>query len=203
MINTIIFDFGDVFINLDKTGALKHALTLFGIDDFDESMLNINASYEKGLISTDAFLDFYRDRFPFVTKAELYEAWNKIIQDFPEYRMDFLRKLRDEKKYELMLLSNTNHMHIDYVKATVPFYEEFKALFDQFYLSHLVNLRKPDREIFEMVLYDNRLTSESCLFIDDTPENTQTAALLGIKTWTIDPEKEDVIDLFNKSDIWI
>ncbi|NNK71744.1 MAG: HAD family phosphatase [Flavobacteriaceae bacterium] len=202
MISTIIFDFGDVFINLDKAGALNHALELFGISDFDESITDINATYEKGLISTDSFIDFYMDKFPFIPRQELCRAWNNIIRDFPEYRLDFLRKLRAGKKYQLMLLSNTNHMHIDYVKATVPFYKEFQTLFDQFYLSHLINLRKPDREIFEMVLYTNRLKPEACLFIDDTPENTRTAALLGMKTWTIDPEKEDIIDLFKKTDIW-
>ncbi len=31
MITTIIFDFGDVFINLDKEGAYKNFLELFGL----------------------------------------------------------------------------------------------------------------------------------------------------------------------------
>ncbi|RZW48000.1 MAG: HAD family phosphatase, partial [Flavobacteriaceae bacterium] len=29
MIKALIFDFGDVFINLDKQGAMDHALDLF------------------------------------------------------------------------------------------------------------------------------------------------------------------------------
>ena len=201
MINTIIFDFGDVFINLDKSGALQNALDLFRIKEFDDDLIALNEAYEKGLISTNAFIDSYSERFPFVPKEELYRAWNCIILDFPEYRMDFLRKLRSDTDYRLMLLSNTNHLHIDYVKETVSFYEEFKAQFDRFYLSHLINLRKPDREVYEMILYQNKLEPESCLFVDDTSENTHTAARLGMKTWTLDPEVEDVIELFQKYEL--
>ncbi len=35
MINTLIFDFGDVFINLDKEGAMKNALNLFKVESFE------------------------------------------------------------------------------------------------------------------------------------------------------------------------
>ena len=55
MIKTIIFDFGDVFINLDKEGALKLALEKFEIDSLDEELQSVNALYEQGLISTDEF----------------------------------------------------------------------------------------------------------------------------------------------------
>ncbi|MBT8288250.1 MAG: HAD family phosphatase [Flavobacteriaceae bacterium] len=195
MIDTIIFDFGDVFINLDKEGAINRALNLFRIDSFDHDMIKINQAYETGLISTDTFENFYLDKYPFLSIEELHDLWNGIILDFPEYRLKFLKTLRQKKEYELILLSNTNTLHIDYVKQTVPFYNDFKKLFDGFYLSHIINSRKPDREIFEKILDIHSLNPKTCLFIDDTPENTQSADLLGIKTWTLDPSTEDIIEL--------
>ena len=46
MIKTLIFDFGDVFINLDKEGAMKNALNLFGLETFSDEMVAFNSLYE-------------------------------------------------------------------------------------------------------------------------------------------------------------
>ena len=49
----------------------------------------------------------------------------------------------------------------------------------------------------------NNLIAEECLFIDDTKDNTDTAAALGIHIWNIDETKENVIDLFSiKEDLF-
>ncbi len=196
MIKTIIFDFGDVFINLDKEGALKLALEKFEITELDEELQSINALYEQGLISTDEFLDFYADNFPKLSRNELKSIWNHIIKDFPEHRLQFIKQLAKDNNYQLILLSNTNELHIDYIKNNVSFYEEFKDCFDQFYLSHEINLRKPNADIFNFVLTENKLNAEECLFIDDTLENTQTAQQLGINVWNNNPSTEDIVDIF-------
>lgn len=203
MIKTIIFDFGDVFINLDKEGALKLALEKFEIKELDEELQSINALYEQGLISTDEFLDFYADNFPKLNKDELKSIWNHIIKDFPEHRLQFIKQLAKDNNYQLILLSNTNELHIDYIKKNVSFYEEFKNCFDQFYLSHEINLRKPNADIFNFVLIENNLNAEECLFIDDTLENTQTAQQLGINVWNNNPATEDIVDIFTiKKDLF-
>ena len=152
MIKTIIFDFGDVFINLDKEGALKLALEKFEIDSLDEELQSVNALYEQGLISTDEFLEFYADNFPKLSKDELKSIWNFILSDFPEHRLQFIKQLAKDNNHQLILLSNTNELHIDYIKKNVSFYEDFKNCFDQFYLSHEINLRKPNADIFNFVL---------------------------------------------------
>ncbi|HIC32005.1 MAG TPA: HAD family phosphatase [Flavobacteriaceae bacterium] len=196
MIKTIIFDFGDVFINLDKEGALKLALEKFEIDSLDEELQSINALYEQGLMSTDEFLDFYADNFPNLSKDELKSIWNFILRDFPEHRLKFIKQLAKDSNHQLILLSNTNELHIDYIKNNVSFYDEFKNCFDQFYLSHEINLRKPNADIFNFVLTKNKLKAEECLFIDDTLENTQTAEQLGINVWNNNPATEDIVDIF-------
>ena len=84
MIDTLIFDFGDVFINLDKEGAMQNALNLFEIDTFEEDMINTNILYEIGKIPTEEFIDFYTSKFPYLNKNQLIEAWNYILKDFPD-----------------------------------------------------------------------------------------------------------------------
>lgn len=195
-VKTLIFDFGDVFINLDKQGAMQNALNLFKLETFEADIIETNIQYEIGRISTAEFIAFYKTKFKSINEKDLIYAWNCIIKDFPEHRLEFIKNLAQQKKFKLILLSNTNNMHIDFIKQNVPFYEEFKAYFDAFYLSQQINLRKPNADIFEFVLDENKLKAEECLFIDDTKDNTDTANRLGFYTWNIDETSEDVVDLF-------
>lgn len=194
MIKNLIFDFGDVFLDLDKP-ATKRELERWEVD-FSEEMLQRNQQYEKGLISSEEFIKTYCEKYPQVTSEDFRNSWNAILVKFPEHRLKFLQELATEGKYKLILLSNTNHIHIEWVKQHISFFEDFRNCFDAFYLSQEINLRKPDPEIFEYVLKEQGLKPEESLFIDDTAENTEAAAKLGIHTWNIDPAKEDVVDLF-------
>ncbi|MEJ6791436.1 MAG: HAD family phosphatase [Lacinutrix sp.] len=203
MIKTILFDFGDVFINLDKQGAMENVLELFEIDELSEDLIAINTLYEQDLLSTEEFLDFYTENFPKLSKQQIIEAWNYIICDFPPNRLSFIEALAKENKYNLILLSNTNELHIDCIKKQVSFYNDFKSCFKHFYLSHEIMLRKPNTDIFEFVLNENSLKAEECLFIDDTLENTEAAAKLGFHVWNNNPKTEDIVDLFMlKSDLF-
>lgn len=196
MIKTLIFDFGDVFINLDKSATPKK-LNTHGITALPEHLAYKNQQYEKGEIDSENIVSAYQETFPELQKEEFLAAWNAILVDFPKYRLDFIKKLAVNKQYQLLLLSNTNEIHIDWVREHVSFFEEFKACFDAFYLSYEINFRKPDANIYEFVLQQHQLSPQECLFIDDTEENIQTANKLGIKTWNIDPKTEDVVDLFS------
>lgn len=198
MIKTLIFDFGNVFINLDTEGARLNALNLYGINEYPTWMEETNMNYEKGLIPTYEFITSYMDRFPKVSEYGILDSWNYIIEDFPEHRLKFLKNLKNENKYKLILLSNTNHLHIEWIKYQVRFFNEFVDCFDRFYLSHEINMRKPDPEIFEYVLSEDKLEPTECLFIDDSELNTTSASKLGINTWNINPKSEDVTELFSK-----
>ncbi|OEJ98769.1 haloacid dehalogenase [Flavivirga aquatica] len=203
MIKTIIFDFGNVFINLDIEGWQKNMLDTFQIDTLSEEILAFNNFYEQGLISTNEFLEFYIENFPKLSKEDITYVWNYILKDFPKFRLDFLKTLKASAKYKLILLSNTNELHISWIKENVSFYEEFKNCFDAFYLSHEIHLTKPNNDIFEFVLNENNINAKECLFIDDNQNNIKAANALHIQTWHITPYTEDVINLFEtKNDLF-
>ena len=198
MIKTLIFDFGDVFINLNKESTLIE-LQKLGITSFTEEMFQINIQYETGKIDTKSFVNSYLELFPNFTGEQLSNAWNAIILDFPEYRLEFMEALSEKKEFNLLLLSNTNELHIEKVieNMTLERYNRFKNCFDAFYLSHEIHFRKPNFDIYEFVLNTHTLKPEECLFIDDTLENTESAKKMGIHTWNINPKTEDVINLFS------
>ncbi|UOB17691.1 HAD family hydrolase [Abyssalbus ytuae] len=201
MIKNIIFDFGDIFINLDKPATVRLLSEKFGNFTVTDEMMKINEDYEKGLITSFQFVDYYNSIFPDAQKSELMKAWNAILLDFPEYRLKFIENLASKNKYRLFLLSNTNEIHIHYVKESMTSlrFNRFKKCFEKFYLSYEINLRKPDTEIYKFVLSQNNLKADECLFIDDTPENTLSASQLGIKTWTLIPGEQDIVNIFNQN----
>jgi putative hydrolase of the HAD superfamily len=199
MIKNIIFDFGDIFINLNKQGTYQ-AMEALGVTEITPEMINIYHQYEKGLMTTEAFINFFHDKFD-IKKTDLVDAWNAVLLDFPQNRLDFLKELSASKKYRLFLLSNTNDLHIKWVQNSVgnQFYKEFKESFEQFYLSHEIHFRKPDTEIYEFVLNENKIKAAETLFVDDLKENTIAAKQLGIHVWNLTPEKEEVTQLFSKN----
>ncbi len=197
MIKNIIFDFGDIFINLDKT-ATPAAMSHFGFTEITPTLDHIFKEYEKGNLSTDVFLQKTAAIFPKASRVDLVSAWNAILKDFPDYRLNFLKEFKEQENYRLFLLSNTNDLHIEQVKRQMgSAYTAFKNCFEVFYLSYEMGKRKPDANIFEQVLQENNLIAEETFFVDDTKENTDAAALLGIKTWNLLVGKEDIIDLKN------
>jgi HAD superfamily hydrolase (TIGR01509 family) len=199
MIKNIIFDFGDIFINLDKQATYK-AMAALGVTKISNEMINVYHQYEKGLMTTENFIDFFYNKFG-TPKADLINAWNAILLDFPKNRLEFLKEISASKKYRLFLLSNTNDLHIKWILNSLgeKFHTEFKNCFEQFYLSHEINFRKPDSEIYKFVLNENNLVATETLFVDDLKENTEEARKLGIHVWNLIPEKEEVTALFTKN----
>ncbi|WJS94855.1 HAD family phosphatase [Flavobacterium johnsoniae] len=197
MIDAIIFDFGDIFINLDKPATIS-GLEKLGMKEWNNELNQLNLSFEIGSISPEDFVGGFQKQLPNASKEEILKAWNAILADFPFYRLEFLQELAT--KYRLFLLSNTDSIHINTFeqKSGVSFYKDFYNCFEKVYFSFDIGMRKPDPKIYEFVLEENNLTAENTLFVDDKKENTDSAAALGIKIWNLQVGKEDVVDLFNK-----
>ncbi|MFK5972748.1 MAG: HAD family phosphatase [Flavobacteriaceae bacterium] len=197
MIKNIIFDFGDVFINLDQKVIFREIEKYGGNTQLSSKIYDLNDTYEVGRISSEDFVSQLQSIYPKASSLEIIGIWNSILLDLPDYRLDFIEKLAQEKAYRLFLLSNTNALHIPHLakKIGADKFKRFKDCFEQFYLSHEIHLRKPNAEIFEFTLEQNGLKAQETLFIDDTKENTDAASILGIKTWHLKVGHEDIIDL--------
>jgi FMN phosphatase YigB (HAD superfamily) len=197
MINAIIFDFGDVFINLD-TQATRNAFQKLGLSQWNEDLDHLNIQFETGQISREDFLLGIQKHIPNASINEILEAWNAILLDFPLYRLEFLQML--SKKYRLFLLSNTDAIHIETFeqKSGISFYSDFYQCFEKVHFSFEVGMRKPNHDIFNYVLNKHELSAKRTLFIDDKKENTDAALELGFQVWNLQVGKEDVVDLFDK-----
>lgn len=197
MIKNIIFDFGDVFINLDKQVVVREFVKFGGGFHLLPEITKLNEIYEVGGISSETFIDQLNLLIPKAGPHEIISVWNAMLLDFPDHRLAFIEELSQAASHRLFLLSNTNALHIPFVEKHMGSdrFHRFKNSFEQFYLSHEIGLRKPNKEIYTFVLDRNDLRAEETLFIDDTRENTEAAAELGLKTWNLAVGKEDVTDL--------
>ena len=197
MINTIIFDFGDIFINLEKQAQLD-AFKKLGLNSPNEDLLAQNDLFEKGEITELEFINTFFKYIPNASINEIRTAWNSIIGDFPEYRLEFLQLLKH--KYRLFLLTNTDEIHISKFEHNVgvSFFSDFYQCFEKVFYSYEMGMRKPDPAIFSTIINKYDLSPKRTLFVDDKKKNTDAAAELGLQIWNLQVGKEDVIDLFNQ-----
>ncbi|HET8735240.1 MAG TPA: HAD family phosphatase [Pricia sp.] len=200
MVKNIIFDFGDVFINLDKGIIAREMRRFGGAAAMNTKMVALNNAYEVGEISSEEFIENLGEVYPDANADEIIGIWNGMLLDFPDERLEFMESLARDGGYRLFLLSNTNALHIPHVSAIMgdEKFERFKACFEKFYLSHEINYRKPDPEIFEFVLKENGLKAEETFFVDDTQENIEAAEALGIRCWHLQVGLEDIVQLKSK-----
>lgn len=198
MIHSIIFDFGDVFINLNKQ-ATQDQLANLGLQKWNSDLDALNISFEKGEINTTDFLEGLQKQLPNASLPDIETAWNAVLEDFPEERLLFLETL--SKKFRLFLLSNTDAIHIQKFEEKVGnvFSTRFYNCFEKVYFSFNLGMRKPDTAIYTFVLNENKLTAQTTLFVDDKIENIGGAAKTGLKTWHLKVGQDDVVQLFEKN----
>lgn len=192
-IRNLLFDFGNVIIDIDVEGAIER-LTQLGRPDGDRSAVQrILIEYECGRVSTDIFINtILREARPDVQAIDVIDAWNSMLLGIPGYRLVMLQQIRTQ--YGLYMLSNTNELHLEWVyrhlKSRHGVKEFEKEFFDGVYYSHIVGDRKPLPSIFKHVIEDAYLTPEMTLFLDDVAENIQTAQQLGFHTYQVRPDQD-------------
>ena len=205
-ITTLIFDFGGVLINLDLNRCIQKFKDL-SVNNFENNLNNygqkgIFLEFEKGLIDIPTFRDEIRKLAGKPLKDnEIDEAWCAFLCNIPDYKIELLLQLK--KKFRLLLLSNTNPLHIE-ISARDEFGrfgQTMQSLFDKCYLSYEMKMVKPDAEIFEALLANAGVTAEECLFLDDGEKNILQAEKMGIQTYHVDVN-EDLSFLLNEK-IWL
>lgn len=191
-ITTLIFDLGGVIYDIDIQNGIDNFKKI-GFNDADKYIGKFThtgffISWEKGEISPEEFRNEIRKlSINSLTDKQIDEAWCSIMLGIPRERIDLLIELR--KKYRLLLLSNTNYIHINISlpKELEKFGLTMDDLFDKCYYSYLMGAVKPNADIFEMMLMDAKLKPEECLFLDDGDKNIVTAKKLGINTYHVTP----------------
>ncbi len=200
-IDAIIFDIGNVLIDIDYEHMISEFARIAAID-FHQIVTyshqdRVFDKYEKGLISSSAFRDTLRQYLKSgVSDEEIDTAWNSILVHYPSAKFELLKQLRDQ--YKIFALSNINALHVAAIDVQVQAQfgaADMRSYFDHAYYSHEMGHRKPEREIYQMVLNAEALDPSRTLFIDDKLENINAAAALGVKVHHL-TDRNALLDLF-------
>lgn len=194
-IKGIIFDFGNVLIDIDIPVTITKLEGILGqkFSDISSDDNNIFNKFERGQVSEELFLNHLIKHSPNNVQAnEIVHCWNGMLLELPFHRLELLRALRE--KYKLYLLSNTNTTHIDWVrnyldkKYDITDFEE--RYFDQVFYSYDMDSRKPERQIYEKTMEAIDLEPSSLLFFDDMPVNVAAANEAGLPALVHNPKTE-------------
>ncbi len=187
LVKNIIFDLGGVLLPVDYKAVIQ-AFERLGMSDAghfysQQDQQPLFDRFERGEIAGGEFLRALKDYFPQASEGELTEAWNAILGRFPAHRLNLLKSAG--RHYRLFLLSNTNEMHISRLLQSLKEDHGLDGLngyFEEVYYSFETGFRKPEREIYELVLLENNLNTSETLFIEDTEKNVMGAVQAGIPT---------------------
>lgn len=196
-IKNIIFDLGGVIIDLDPQATIRAFNGLVEGLAFDKIYTQTHQTdlfdkLDKGFIQPKHFFDSLAQLIGFKGEQVLLEAaWNAMLLKVPARRLDLLIALKP--RYRTFLLSNTCEPHIDYFEREL--YEDhgvrnFEDYFEKVYYSCRMGLRKPQTEIFERVLNENKLNAEETLFIDDSLQHVEGAKKCGIQAHLLEKGRE-------------
>ena len=202
-IKNIIFDLGNVIIDLDFETAYGNFADLSGLTSEEVKLrtdgLMFFQDYEKGLIGSSQFRDQIRQVLTMnCSDADIDMAWNSLLGGIPEERLQLLKRLRSN--YRTFALSNTNEIHVlefnNIIAESSGSVQSFMDHFEQVYYSCEMKMRKPEPLIYETVLQQQDLVAHETLFVDDHLPNIESASALGIHTYHL-THPNHLIALFN------
>lgn len=197
-LKNIIFDYGNVIfeINFKRT---QNALLQLGITNVEAFFAHKNHNqlfdnFETNAISASEFRTGIRKAAHNndLTDQQIDDAWNSLLIGVSANNHEVLLEMKI--KYRTFLLSNNNAIHYDWIiKHIKENYNinNYDNYFEKAYFSHLMELRKPNVNIFEQVIKENNLNPSETLFIDDSPQHIEGAKKAGLNTLLMDmhPEK--------------
>lgn len=198
MIKNILFDLGNVLIDIDIHRTLRafgqiHAQfdkeehrdaenTIISAGDLiGKGESGLVAKYQVGEISTDEFVDGILSVCkPGTTRQEVVDAWMAMLVGIPEARHQKLMELH-KAGYKLYVLSNINALHAEWTREQIK-----NVPFEQVFFSNEMHLAKPDIRCYEQVIRETGIKPEETLYIDDIPANIEAGQNVGFECFLND-----------------
>ena len=179
LIKAVIFDLGRVIVPFDFTRGYARIAALTGVPaDEIPARLKPTGLVERLESGDIEPRDFVREISALLglhcTYEEFCEIWSSIFLPPTLISEELLRAIA--AKYRLVLLSNTNAIHVEMIRGNYPHLQHFHALV----LSHEVGAMKPSPLIYQRAVEAAGCLPEECFFTDDIAEYVEGARRYGI-----------------------
>lgn len=186
MIKAVILDLNEIFLQspklserFEKDFSIKSSIFLPKLFEIMEKVRQSNA--DKAFSYWKPVLKEWNINF---SEAEFWDYW--FNAEIPSEKMIDYSKLLRGTGIKVFILSNN-------FKERSEYYDHYSWIHDavdKVYFSWQTGLAKPDIKAWELILMDNNLKSEECLYFDDQEKNVQSAQSIGIKSFVFTNEAE-------------
>lgn len=179
MIKAVIFDLNGVFIQSPKLSDRFCGEFKVPVEEFMLALNGIMAKVRKP--NAGSAFNYWKPYFNKwgvnMSEAEFFDFWFGSEKEVPEL-IESAKQIK-AKGIKIFILSNN-------FAERAAYYEKkflFLNIFDKVYYSWQTGFVKPNQKAFEMLLSENGLRAEECIYFDNSPKNIEAASDLGIKSF--------------------
>ena len=181
MIKNIIFDLGGVLVDWNPKYVYR---TIFKteeeVDWFLQNITTMEWNVEQdGGRSIAAANELLISQYPEHKENILayYGRWTEMLGGPIQETVDILKQLVDSKKYRMLALTNWS---AETFPVAIERYE-FLSWFKGIVVSGTEKCKKPEPEIYNILIDRYQVNPTECIFIDDNKDNIKMAEELGIR----------------------
>lgn len=194
MIKSIIFDLNGVFIQSPKLS--DRFLRDFGVEEAVFMPALKEVMHKVRMPGAGDAYEYWR---PYLKEwnvklnhEEFFDYWFKAEKENVGM-IELARELKSQGT-QLFILSNNFKERTEYYENTFSFLSE---LFQKVYFSWRTGLVKPDEQYYQLILEENKLNPEECMYFDDSEFNVEVAKKVGMQSY-IFHGAEEVKNIFGK-----
>jgi putative hydrolase of the HAD superfamily len=194
-IKAIIFDLGKVVFDLSFDRVYEHWANSSGksVDEIRSRFVfdDIFNQFERSDLAPQQFRAAISQRLNIkLSDKDFDDGWCSLYLD--EYAGIDQLLLKLKLTHRIVALTNTNEIHNTVWRMK---YAKTLALLEKIFSSHELATRKPEPEIYRLVLNYLNLKPEETLFLDDNIDNIRGAQNLGIATILVASPAQMRVDL--------
>ncbi|GEM_PF-6606719 len=200
MIETIVFDIGNVLVFTELERAGKFLLEHWGIPTEQFVPIFWQAPpgeqplahfVELGQMNPEEFLQAFESKAKIkVREDNFWRMWNCIFAPNDPMIALVERLYISPDHPRLLICSNINAMHHRYLRQNFPVMQRF----DGEVCSYRIGAMKPDTRMFSEVEHLTPDSRSSIIFIDDREENVRAAQTFGWQTFHYQRGKEQELE---------
>jgi putative hydrolase of the HAD superfamily len=177
----VIVDLGNVLINFNHWVAANKFVRASdrSLNDIYNMLFDspFTKSFEEGKVTSEEFFLAIKNELSLkMDYSAFLPVWNEIFyltsDNIEVYQLVHTLK----KKYKVIVLSNINQLHFEYLKENFRIFDPF----DKIVLSYEVGVRKPDPKIYQYALELFSVRPEEAFYIDDRLDLVEQAERLSI-----------------------